>query len=99
MNAYKNNTTFIYNSITKEMNSNCRIYVCRSIFGKCDECIKFDTFEEYKEWLHKSKNNNYTFQPVCNNHYNALFDKCILAMRSGHFPLYPSIREHDDSVP
>jgi len=63
------------------MLEDCRIYVCKSIFGNQDECIKFKDYTEYIEWIKKGDNiNNTVFNPVCKCYEK--FDKLILMIRS-----------------
>jgi len=60
---------------------NCRIYVCKSLFGQPDECYKFDSNSEYKQWLSQQETLDGTsFQPICNCH--KFFDRFVLAIRS-----------------
>lgn len=59
----------------------CRIYVCKSVFGQYDDCIKFNNLSEYEDWLHNSgENTPYTFQPICNK--REIFDRLVLMTRS-----------------
>ena len=59
---------------------NCRIYVCKSIFGMYDECIKFNTQDDYKVWLKNGMEDNTVFIPVCN--CPEKLDKFILMSKS-----------------
>lgn len=68
------------------LDSDCRIYVCKSTFAAADECIKFETFDAYKTWLtSSSKFGMYSFQPIC--HTKEIFDRMILSYRSGKIKL------------
>lgn len=64
------------------MMDNCRIYVCKSIFGSKDQCKKFNNMEEYWKWvnLEPPELYNSTFQPICN--CKDIFDRMILTIRS-----------------
>lgn len=74
-----------------KLDEDCRIYVCRSIFGMYDDCLSFKNVSEYDEWLNTSgRLQNYTFQPVCNK--IAMFDRCVLMMRSAH--VHPYLTMH-----
>lgn len=60
---------------------NCRLYVCKGVFADCDECIKFNKFEQYQTWLKNTSNiGAYSFQPVC--HVKEIFDKMVLTYRN-----------------
>jgi len=61
---------------------NCRIYVCKSIFGQKDECMHFIDFLEYTKWLKNPEKNkdNTVFVPICN--CNEILDKFRLMIKS-----------------
>ena len=59
---------------------NCRLYVCKPIFGEADECKKFETYKEYLQWLSLDIENT-SFQPICNT--KLIFDRLFLTYRSG----------------
>lgn len=64
--------------------SDCRIYVCKTIFGKKrDKCLKFNNISEYDEWRNENIDElgKTSFQPICTN--NIIFDQMILAYRNG----------------
>ena len=75
----------------------CRIYVCHPRFGSLeDNCIFFDTYEQYHSYLQNPKNmlDNSSFQPICNSPCWKHFDKFILAMRNNKTQL-PKIANAD----
>ena len=62
----------------------CRIYVCKTEFGRRDECIKFKTLFDYYKWKDASEYSYlYSFQPICT--YISYFDKSILQFRNTKF--------------
>ena len=68
----------------KMLDDDCRVYVCNSVFGRPDECIKFDNYDAFIVW---SRNEgwkdlgNTSFQPVCLK-YMEKFDKAVLMVRN-----------------
>lgn len=80
------------------MFNNCRIYVCKSAFGRNDKCISFADEEEYEEWWRKNKiektDDGYTFQPVCNS--MSIFDAMILKFRNENLTRKTVIEQYKD---
>lgn len=65
------------------LNTDCRIYVCKSYFGGSSQCKKFTNISEYRKWIdmHPQEVSTTTFVPICGT--KEVFDQMILSWKSG----------------
>jgi hypothetical protein len=71
----------------------CRIYVCRTFYGRNrDKCLSFENKEYYDKWkkLNSDLIGQTTLVPVCNK--IAAFDKAYLAYQNGKI-IQPEVKK------
>jgi hypothetical protein len=80
----------------KSITDNCRYYLCESIFGQNDKCIRFNDFLDYINWSQTQKLNkdkyNTVLVPICN--CNEKFDRLLLMTKSIKFK-FPIISDNN----